>query len=400
MPYSAGTTKFPCPTCLRLLLIVLFAALQRTRDATFAKPPITVRRSARDTLEVNKCLQVLNAGYRQTTQAGDEEGSHVLLGNFVAMYYRQEEQPLVDGCDVYTYHDATLGDLRSAFEFFSQDNNTFEGVKPNPYYLRKSEWVKAVKISARNEMRIGGVKKYRDVEISQDHFIFSRIDDTSSIARHMGFGLLLVRNGQMDYPGDTNAHEHAEHRLDCSHWDQNVLDLVRQWDLGSSRWGLLDGLWTEVTPDMGLIVARDNREVLTFHHVEALILFTQHELMVPLKQLLKAEAQGNRLSNEPSKVEQPDEVYQNDFHRPQKWRRERFIKEYFLSRKFEEFFKKLKEKNLAKGDASWADAVPPPRSKLKQAEGPKPPGRVHSRKEGSKQRGHPAKRKRDALDST
>ena len=263
-------------------------------------------------------------------------------------------------------------------------------MKPNPYYLRKSEWVKAVKISARNEMKIGGVKKYRDIEISQDHFIFSRIDDTSSIARHMGFGLLLVRNGQMDYPGDTNSHEHAEHRLDCSHWDLNVLDLVRQWDLGSSRWGLLDGHWTEVTPDMGLIVARDNREVLTFHHVEALILFTQHELMVPLKQLLKAEAQGVRLSNEPSKAEQPDEVYKNDFHRPQKWRRKQFIKEYFLSRKFEEFFKKLKEKNLAKGYASWADAVPPPISL----------GRVHSWKEGSKQREPLAKRKRDALDST
>ena len=50
----------------------------------------------------------------------------------------------------------------------------FEGVKPNPYYLRRSEWVKAVKISARNEMKIGGVKKYRVMEIPQDHFIFSR----------------------------------------------------------------------------------------------------------------------------------------------------------------------------------------------------------------------------------
>lgn len=48
VPYSAGITNFSCPTCLRLLLLVLFAALQRTRDATFAKPPITVRRSARE----------------------------------------------------------------------------------------------------------------------------------------------------------------------------------------------------------------------------------------------------------------------------------------------------------------------------------------------------------------
>jgi hypothetical protein len=94
---------------------------------------------------VNKCHQILNAGYRQTTQAGDEEGSHIHLGNLVAMYYTQEEQPLVDDCDVYTYHDVTLGDLRSAFEFFSQDNNTFEGVKLNPYYLRKSEWAKVVR---------------------------------------------------------------------------------------------------------------------------------------------------------------------------------------------------------------------------------------------------------------
>jgi hypothetical protein len=45
---------------------------------------------AGDRREVNKCLQVLNVGYRQTTQAGDEEGSHDLLGNLVAMYYTQE----------------------------------------------------------------------------------------------------------------------------------------------------------------------------------------------------------------------------------------------------------------------------------------------------------------------
>jgi hypothetical protein len=113
--------------------------------------------------------------------------------------------------------------------------------------------------------------------------------------------------------GETNGHEHAGHRFDRSHWDLNVLDLVRQWDLGSSRWGLLGGFWAEVTLDMGLIVARDNREVLTFHQVEGLILFTQHELMAPLKQLLKAEAQGVRLSNEPSKAEQPDEVYKTIF---------------------------------------------------------------------------------------
>jgi hypothetical protein len=177
---------------------------------------------------VNKCLQVLDAGYRQTTQAGDEEGSHVLLGNLVVMYHRQEEQAPADDCDVYTYHDVALGDLRSAFEFFSQDNNTFEAVKPNPYYLRKSKWVKAVKISARNEMKISGVKKYRVIEIPQDRFIFSQLNDTSSIARHMRFGLLLVRNGEMDYPGATNGHEHSEHRLDCNHWDLNVIDLVRQ----------------------------------------------------------------------------------------------------------------------------------------------------------------------------
>ena len=33
MPYSAGTTNLPCPTRPRLLLLVLFAALQWTRDA-------------------------------------------------------------------------------------------------------------------------------------------------------------------------------------------------------------------------------------------------------------------------------------------------------------------------------------------------------------------------------
>jgi hypothetical protein len=35
---------------------------------------------------------------------------------------------------------------------------------------------------------------------------------------------------------------------------------------------------------------------------------------------------------------------------------------------------------------------------LIQAEGPKPPSRMHSWKEGLKQRGRPAKRKMDALD--
>lgn len=61
------------------------AAIKFPRDTVWAG----------DRWEVNKCLQVLNVGYRQTTQAGDEEGSHDLLGNLVAMYYTQEEQPLV-----------------------------------------------------------------------------------------------------------------------------------------------------------------------------------------------------------------------------------------------------------------------------------------------------------------
>ena len=111
-----------------------------------------------------------------------------------------------------------------------------------------------------------------------------------------------------------------------------------------------------MTADVGLTVARDNKEVLTFHHVEALILFTQDELMVPLKQLLKAQAQGAWLSKIPmnqAKRNNHTKCTKTAFTVRRKSRKERFIKEYFLSGKFEEFFKTLKEKNLAKGDASW-----------------------------------------------
>jgi len=53
-----------------------------------------------------------------------------------------------------------------------------------------------VKISARNEMKPRGVKKYVEIEISRDHFVFSRHHGTSSIAKHFGFSLHLAMNGQ------------------------------------------------------------------------------------------------------------------------------------------------------------------------------------------------------------
>lgn len=70
----------------------------------------------------------------------------------------------------------------------------FEADKPNNFVIRnKADWVDAVKVSCSGEVKFLGKAKYRHVEITIDHPIFTTYDDTSSISKHMGWQLLAKK---------------------------------------------------------------------------------------------------------------------------------------------------------------------------------------------------------------
>jgi hypothetical protein len=97
----------------------------------------------------NQCLEKLNEGYSFTGHCSSryppkDHGNQVVMRcERVSDYSRKEGK---------CYHDVTLTDLRLAFNHFSRHNNTFEGAKPNEFYIRQNtDWVKVVKLSSHYE---------------------------------------------------------------------------------------------------------------------------------------------------------------------------------------------------------------------------------------------------------
>jgi len=113
----------------------------------------------------NSCLRHLNRGYADnntTTFCG--KGNRLVMGGTLM----QKDDPFHPG-KTYAetfFKDATLADLRHAFDGITLPNNIFESDQANPYYIRKdSEWVKGVKVSCDGEMRLTGKQRFSDVDV-------------------------------------------------------------------------------------------------------------------------------------------------------------------------------------------------------------------------------------------
>jgi hypothetical protein len=75
------------------------------------------------------------------------------------------EQFCTNDDQFYRYGDVTLTNLRVAFDYFSQNYNTFQGDEPNEFYVRQNaDWVKVAKLGSHYEKFSGKRKKKKKHE--------------------------------------------------------------------------------------------------------------------------------------------------------------------------------------------------------------------------------------------
>jgi hypothetical protein len=173
-----------------------------------------------------------------------------------------------------------------------------------------------------------GKKKYRQVEVRRNHPIFQD-HDICTISRQMDFPLLVksetiapewrgeIHRGMKFDPCDNRAVRLLMFRADVEDSENWGSVNVFKWDTGIDK--------------TALFVRKDHKD-LTPQHVEALVEFCDQKLVLAMIQ------EGGLMARKD---------------------RERVVRVYMKSSKFDNFFDKLKAKKLAAGDSSWTEAVSP-----------------------------------------
>lgn len=133
----------------------------------------------------NECLAFLNEGYKDTEQSARMENQSRFRGDIIvakiAVFRRIDH--LLTSYELITYANTAVADLRVAFHTLTRNNNYFDSVKPNPYYLRGPfPWVKAVKVQEKK----GHEKSYHQVEVLRAMNIFDKKSDANPIYRQFG----------------------------------------------------------------------------------------------------------------------------------------------------------------------------------------------------------------------
>jgi hypothetical protein len=230
------------------------------------------------------------------------------------------------------HRDVSLSDFRLAMEFFSQNNKIFEGEARNPYCIRDLPWIKGVIISNFGDMQLLRKKKYREVELHPEHRIFDNNDkEKSPIAHQMDIPFLVKKENSL---WATAAN------IEKLEWNPylNLESHIMMVDtkLVGPDWGLrLMARNIHEIKDYSILVARSDKKDTTAQQVQG---FVEYLAKDPYNVASKMKADNPN----PSTV----------------WRKN-FCVEYFQSDKFEKHFEALKQKNLAAGELSWANAVPP-----------------------------------------
>ena len=176
---------------------------------------------------------------------------------------------------VMAYRDVTLNDLRGAVDEASQDLNTFEHEKTNPFVIRdETRWLKAVKVSCSADVKLLGKAKYRQVEIKNDHPIFFEYDDTSTISQHMGW-TLLAKKGPLFNPAWVIKTRNSP----CSDPLSNpeALQILFNTNPSDSNdgWGRLAFPKWNNGKDSTVLFARRDRNDITRYQIEALSSYCQ-----------------------------------------------------------------------------------------------------------------------------
>jgi hypothetical protein len=305
---------------------------------------------------ITQSLLTLNAGYRSS-----EYGSlHPTpwAGNLIVFNMTKEllQHPKYGEHDKELHNDATLSDLRYAFDYLTRNNYIFEATQPNPYVIRKEgRWFKAVKVSCSGDMVFEGKKKYVEVAISRYHPIFTQGNDgKSSISTHLGFPLLVKKICPNPNWVDRMNKLPKESRF--SPYENPEMCIMINVEVQSKHWRCLEEQWDKGL-DPTVLVARQDMKDLTTHQVEALVHYSREVL---------EDEMGHVSLREMEQDPNAEDAYYSDYdeadieaHIPSQKVRKEFLEEYLLSNKFAEFFEEFKQTKLAGGDMTWADATFP-----------------------------------------
>lgn len=262
------------------------------------------------------------------------------------------------------HNDANMSDLRYAFDYLTRDNRIFESDQPNPCYIRKPGiWCKAVKICCDAEMKLEGKKNFTEIAISRYHPMFTKTNTISSISKHMGFPIHVQKTA-------LNPNWLAcMKQLPSSQWFspfENIyaVCLMIDADVDSKHWKLVDERWDKGR-DSTVLVARKDLKDLTVHQVEALAFFSKDVVQWEMGVTIEAEMNGGEGGEDVNWVIDPQT---GEPQIPTEKTRLKFIKKYLQSNKFAKFFEDFKQKKIAAGDATWADATVPPKGSIAEPE--------------------------------
>jgi hypothetical protein len=278
----------------------------------------------------NCVVGALNAGF-ESCERGATTSPFEFAGNLIVTSSKTIEysHPEFGPHEQETFGDITLADLRHAVNYFSRRNYLFESEKVNPFVIRNpSDWIKGVRVSCSGDMTFMDKKKYRQVEVSRDNPIFGH-HDICSISKQMGIPLLVksetvapewrgkIHRGMRFDPCENRAVRLLMFRADVEDWH---------------NWGSVDAFKWDNGIDKTALFVREDHKDLTPQHVEALVEFCDQKLVLAMI------PDGGLMARKD---------------------RERVVRVYMKSSKFDDFFDKLKMKKLAERDLSWTEAVSP-----------------------------------------
>lgn len=305
----------------------------------------------------NKCLRHLNSGWRSRDPCVNVIAEGYCGNAVVCVMKLTENDESCFGEDT-SYEDITLADLRYALNQFTQENTIFESDEPNKFILpHHNKWIKAVKISCTGDMRLLGMKKYREVTITSNHEVYGPFStefwglaenflvtgrqrrpgnpdlspDICTISQHMG---MTLRAKRLPYDPSMTARI-----TDGMGWDPydnyDFIKMMTETTIENENdcWGAAMPKFN-IGQEHTVLITREDKKDITAQHLEALVSYCCDVFL---------ESQD----------------MQNPAGALSKYYRARIVELYFTSSKFEEFFEELKAKKIGEGDASWTDAVSP-----------------------------------------
>ena len=326
---------------------------------------------------LTKSLLRLNAGYKNNEPgafAGAPWAGNIVVVNVTTRKVRyrdsyetieeeedtsdDEEQSDAEYDEKEKHNDVTLSDFRYAFDFLTRENYIFESKTENKFVVRKpGQWFNAVKVHCDGDVKFESKQKYTEVVISRRHPVFLKPSGQSSISKHLGFPLLLMRlkpNPQWEV--ERAKLPKNERRALGTGENAETSCLMIEVDLNSRNWRYAPRVWDKGM-DYTCVVARKDMKDITAHQVEALCNYSRYVISERMGRIYGIGMfRDGDIGSDSDLDEKLDDM---DKHYPTQRTRQLFLDQYLLSDKFANYFEEYKQEKLSEGDATWSNETLP-----------------------------------------